>query len=254
MKKIIAVVNQSGGAGKTTLSQNIGYHLSRKNRVLLVDMDPQASLTAFMGLGEVEITIEQNIYGAITERSPIKVWEEPIHGMYFIPTNDKLASTEAEVSQDLTGDKRILLKTALEEIQDQFDYAILDCPPSLSLLSIMSLVAATHVVIPLETQYKCYKGTNHLFDTIAKLKKKGHKNLEIACIVPNKYEDRNLHDKEILEEVTRQLQGKVHITEPIPKSTAFAGASKEHVPLALYKKNHPGVKMLQAISNYLKKV
>ncbi|OKH47654.1 chromosome partitioning protein ParA [Calothrix sp. HK-06] len=251
MKKIIAVVNQSGGAGKTTLSQNIGYHLGLKNKVLLVDMDPQASLTAFMGLEKSKLEIEQNIYGAITERSPIKVWHEPIHGVYFIPTNQELSSAEIEVSKDVTADNRIRLKTALEEIDGQFDYAILDCPPSLSLLSIMSLVAATHVVIPLETQYKCYKGTDDLFGTIANVKKRGHKNLEIACIVPNKYEDRNLHDKEILEEVSRLVQGKIHVTEPIPKSTAFAGASKEHVPLALYKKAHPGVRMLQAISDYL---
>ncbi|BDA75881.1 Cobyrinic acid a,c-diamide synthase (plasmid) [Calothrix sp. PCC 7716] len=254
MKKIIAVVNQSGGAGKTTLSQNIGYHLGLKNRVLLVDMDPQASLTAFMGLDKLKLEVEQNIYGAITDRVPIKVWNEPIHGVYFIPTNQELSSAELEIMRDMAVDNRMRLKIALEEIADQFDYAIIDCPPSLSLLSIMSLVAATHVVIPLETQYKCYKGTDDLFGTIARVKKSGHKNLEIACIVPNKYEGKNLHDKEILEEVTNLVQGKIHVTEPIPKSTAFANASKEHVPLALYKKSHPGVKMLQAISDYLEKL
>lgn len=92
--KIIATFNQSGGAAKTTITHNLGYHLAKKHRVLLVDMDPQASLTAFMGLGEVKLQTEQTIYGAIAEETPLYVWEKPIYGMHLVPTNIQLAGTE----------------------------------------------------------------------------------------------------------------------------------------------------------------
>ncbi|KYC34519.1 chromosome partitioning protein ParA [Scytonema hofmannii PCC 7110] len=251
MTKIIATVNQSGGVGKTSLTHNLGYHLSQKHRVLLIDMDPQASLTAFMGLGGEKLTTEQNIYGAITERAPLHIWDNPIHGMYIIPTNKDLAGTEREIMQDMTVDNRMRLKLVLDDILDQFDYILIDCPPSLGLLSVMSLIAATHVIIPLQTQYKCYLGTSDLLGTIARIKKGGHQKLEIACIVPTMYDGRNLQDAGILEEVKKQVQGRIHITTPIPKSTAFPDATQAHVPLALYKKSHPAVKILQEIANYI---
>ncbi len=252
--KIIATVNQSGGVAKTTLTQNLGYHLSKKHRVLLIDMDPQASLTAFMGLGEEVLTHEQNIYGAITERAPLKIWENPIHGMKIVPTNNDLAGTEREVMQDMAVDNRLRLKMVLDDILDQFDYILIDCPPSLGLLSIMALMAATHVVIPLQTQYKCFLGTSKLLSTIARIKKGGHQKLEIACIVPTMYDGRNLQDTGILSEVKNQVQGRIHITSPIPKSTAFPDAAQAHMPLAVYKKNHPAVNIIQEITKHIIKL
>jgi chromosome partitioning protein len=252
--KIIATVNQSGGVAKTTLTHNLGYHLSQKHRVLLIDMDPQASLTAFMGLGEELLTHEQNIYGAITERAPLNIWQNSIHGMKIIPTNNNLAGTEQEIMQDMAIDNRLRLKMLLNDIVDQFDYILIDCPPSLGLLSIMALMAATHVVIPLQTQYKCFLGTNKLLNTIARIKKGGHQKLEIACIAPTMYDGRNLQDTGILEEVKKQVQGRIHITSPVPKSTAFPDAAQVHMPLALYKKNHPAVNIFQEITKHIIKL
>ncbi len=255
MKKIIAVVNQAGGAGKSTLTQNLGYHLALKNnRVLLIDMDPQASLTSFMGLNKNEVTVEKNIYGALTDKAPLTVWDEPIHGMRIVPTNKQLASTEIEVIQDTVVDNRMRLRLALDQVTEDFDYILIDCPPSLGLLSVMSLIAATHAVVPLQTQYKCYLGTDELLGTIARIKKAGHSELKIACIVPIMYDARNKQDKGILEEIKNQLEGKIHVTKPIPKSTYFADASQEHVPFALYKKGHPTGKLLQDIATYIEKI
>jgi chromosome partitioning protein len=254
MTKIIATVNQSGGVSKSTLTHNLGYHLAQKHRVLLVDMDPQASLTAFMGLAGEKITNEQNIYGAITERAPLHIWDKQICGMHIVPTNKELAGTEREIMQDMTVDNRTRLKLVLDNVLDQFDYIFIDCPPSLGLLSIMSLMAATHAIIPLQTQYKCYLGTSELLGTIARIKKGGHQKLEIACIVPTMYDGRNLQDVGILKEVKSQVQERIHITTPIPKSTAFPDASQAHLPLALYKKSHPAVKILQEIATYITKL
>ncbi len=249
--KIIATFNQSGGAAKTTVTHNIGYHLAQKHRVLLVDMDPQASLTAFMGLGEIKLKTEQTIYSAIAEETPLYVWEKPIHGMHLVPTNIQLAGTEQKIFHDLTIDNRQRLKFALSNVLDQYDYILIDCPPSLGILSIMSLVAASHVIIPVETQYKCYLGTNQLLETIARLKKGGHQKLQIACIIPTKYDNRNLQDTGILEEIKQQVEGRIHVTAPIPKSTAFPDATQAHLPLALYKKNHPAVSILEEITKYI---
>lgn len=252
--KVIAILNQSGGAGKSTLTQNLGYHLAIKHKVLLVDLDPQASLTAFMGLSKEKLTDEQNIYGVLTERTALHIWEKTIHGMYLIPTNIKLAGTEREILQDMTIDNRTRLKLVLDDVLEQFNYILIDCPPSLGILSIMSLVAATHVVIPLQTQYKCYLGTDQLLQTIARVKKGGHQKLEIACIVPMMYDSRNLQDAGILSEVKQQVEGRIHVAPPIPKSTVFPDAAQANVPLALYKKNHPAVPILEDIANYIIKL
>jgi chromosome partitioning protein len=249
--KIIASFNQSGGAAKTTITHNIGYHLAQKHRVLLVDMDPQASLTAFMGLGETKLEIDQTVYSAIAEDTPLYIWEKPIHGMHLVPTNIQLAGAEQKILLDLTVDNRQRLKTALSEVVDQYDYILIDCPPSLGILSIMSLVAASHIIIPVETQYKCYLGTNQLLETVARIKKGGHKKLQIACLIPTKYDNRNLQDTGILEEIKKQIGERIHITSPIPKSTAFPDSAQAHMPLALHKKNHPAVKILEEITNYI---
>ncbi|OUL28581.1 ParA family protein [Nostoc sp. 106C] len=249
--KIIASFNQSGGAAKTTITHNIGYHLAQKHRVLLVDMDPQASLTAFMGLGATKLETQQTIYSAIAEETPLYIWEEPIHGMHLVPTNIQLAGAEQKILHDLTIDNRQRLKTALSEVVDEYDYILIDCPPSLGILSIMSLVAASHIIIPVETQYKCYLGTNQLLETVARIKKGGHKKLQIACLIPTKYDHRNLQDIGILEEIKKQVGERIHVTSPIPKSTAFPDAAQSHLPLALYKKNHPAVNILEEITKYI---
>jgi chromosome partitioning protein len=252
--KIIAAFNQSGGAGKTTTVHNIGYHLAQKHRVLLIDMDPQASLTTFMGIEPKELKDEQTIYAAITERGPLYIWHEPIHNMYLVPSNNALTGAEIELGRDITTDARQKLKFALEPIVGEYDYILIDCPPSLGYLSIMSVMAATHILIPVQTEYKCYAATEQLLTTIARLKKGGHKDLQIAAFIPTQYDKRTLQQSGILEAIKKQIEGRAHITTPIPNSIDFPSASQAHLPLALWKKNHPAVSILEEIANYLIKL
>ena len=132
--------------GKTSLTMNLGYHLAKKkNRVLLIDMDPQASLTTFMGLEPENIT--QTIYEAVVGEEDLPVYPKPIHGMSFTPANINLSAAELELVAALMREMR--LKNALAPILDNYDYILIHCPTSLGILSVVSLVAATHILVPI---------------------------------------------------------------------------------------------------------
>jgi len=165
--RIITLFNQAGGVAKSTLTMNLGYHLSQKqHRILLVDMDPQASLTKFMGLIPKEL--EKTITSAIIEEMPLPI-EQNIHGMDLAPSNWVLSSTEMLLVNTPMRDFR--LKEALEPVLENYDFILIDCPPSLGLLSYISLVAATHVLVPIETHLKAFEGTDELLQTLNTVKK-----------------------------------------------------------------------------------
>ena len=244
VSKTIALFNQSGGVGKSTLTMNLGYHLARrKQRVLLVDMDPQASLTNFMGLEPADIsdTIYQSIL--LGDELPINV---DIHGMDLVPANIDLSGAELEL---VVADMRdIRLKDALEPTQNEYDFILIDCPPSLGILSYISLVASTHVLIPIQTQYKALKGTELLLNTVTRVRSRANKQLAIAGFVPTLHDTRTVQGEMTLQSIQNQLCkiGKVFST--IPRAVAFADASQEQVPLSIFNPKHPVVKVLERIA------
>lgn len=156
--RIIALFNQAGGVAKSTLTMNLGYHLAQlTHRVLLVDIDPQASLTKFMGLIPKEL--DSTVADAIIEELPLPI-HEGIHGMDLAPANRVLSGAEMQLVNAPLRDFR--LKEALEPLLSEYDFILIDCPPSLGLLSFVSLVAATHVLVPIETHLKAFEGTDEL--------------------------------------------------------------------------------------------
>lgn len=247
MNKVIALFNQSGGVSKTTLTMNLGYHLAqRQQRVLLVDMDPQASLTVFMGLEPSEL--EKTVYEAIVvgEQLPI---HKNIHNMNLAPANINLSGAELEL---VVADMRdVRLTEALKPIQKQYDFILIDCPPSLGILSYISLVASTHVLIPIQTQYKALKGTELLLNTISRVRSRANPQLQIAGIIPTMHDSRTVQGEMSLQSIQEQLSkiGKIYPT--IPRSVVFADASQEHVPLALYNSKHPAVSLIKQIAKHL---
>lgn len=245
--KIIAVFNQAGGVAKTTLTQNLGYQLSNLgHRVLLIDMDPQASLTIFMGL--VPRAIEKGVYDAIVEQQPLPIYPG-IHGVDLTPTNPTLSITEMQLVNAELRDFR--LKEALEPVLDNYDFILIDCPPSLGLLSYITLVAATHVLVPIETHFKAFEGTNELLKTVNRVKAKVNTKLQIAGFIPTKYDGRNSADIRVLEAINEQLKNVSQIFPPIPRYTAFVDASEERKPLALYAPKHPAVAILTQLAQKL---
>ncbi|WP_322111993.1 ParA family protein [Aerosakkonema funiforme] len=250
LSRVIALFNQSGGVGKTSLAMNIAYHIQeRKHRVLLVDMDPQGSLTTFMGLDPTEL--KQTIYESILQGKPLPIHSN-IHGIDLTPANISLSAAELELVVADMRDGR--LKEALEPVLEQYDFILIDCPPSLGLLSYISLVASTHVLVPIQTQYKAFCGTELLLSTVARVRSRPNRQLQIAGFIPTMYDGRNIQDARTLEAIQEQLQKVGVVYPPIPRSTAFADASEDHVPLALYNRKSPAVPILKKIATSLEKL
>lgn len=247
MTKILAIFNQAGGVAKTTLSQNLGYHLAqRQQRVLLIDMDPQASLTIFMGL--VPRELEETIYDAIVDEKPLVI-HDAIHGVELVPSNAILSTAEMRLVNAELRDFR--LKAAIEPFLTAYDFILLDCPPSLGLLSYLALVSSTHVLVPIETQFKSFEGTNELLKTVARVKNKVNRSLQIAGFVPTKYASRNSQDMRVLRGIQEQLASVGQIFPAIPRSTALADASEERLPLAVYDPKHPANAVFDQIAQSL---
>lgn len=246
--RIITLFNQSGGVAKTTLTHNLGYHLAaNQHRVLLVDMDPQASLTNFMGLEPEEL--EKTVYNAIIEEEPLFVYPEPIQGMAIAPTNINLSAAELLLPAATAREYR--LHEALAPIREHYDFILIDCPPSLGILSIISLTAATHILVPVQCQFKSFLGTDLLLNTVARVKKKLNKDLEIAGFIPTMLDNRTAQESRTLKAIEEQLSPMGTIYPPIPKSIAFADASERRLPLSVYDKKHPAVKILNKIAKKL---
>src|ERR671933_945526 len=194
MSRVIALFNQAGGVGKSTLTMNLGYHLTLlEQRVLLVDMDPQASLTVFMGLEPSEL--DKTIYEAILIGEPMP-HHQSLHNMDLAAANINLSGAELEL---VVADMRdVRLKEALKPLRRHYDFILVDCPPSLGILSYISLVAATHVLIPIQTQYKALKGTDLLFRTIKRVRARPNRQLKIAGYLPTMFAKANSQDQRIL--------------------------------------------------------
>ena len=238
--RIIALFNQAGGVAKTTLTHNLGYHLAqRQHRVLLIDIDPQASLTKFMGLNPAEL--DKTVADAIIDEQPLPIHKN-IDGMDLSPSNRILSTAEMQLVSAEMRDLR--LKDALEPVLDTYDFILFDCPPSLGLLSYISLVAATHVLVPVETHVKAFEGTNELLQTVTRVKNRANRKLEIAGFVPTRYDRRNSADIRTLGAMQSQLESFGKIFPPIPRATAFVDASEERKPLALYDSKHSVIPLL----------
>lgn len=226
---------------------NLGYSLAQQgHRVLLIDMDPQSSLTVFMGLQPYEL--ENTVAQSILERELLPILAG-IHQMDLVPSNLTLSAADVRLATAIAKETR--LKKALVPVEQNYDFILIDCPPTLGVLSILSLVASTHIPIPMQTQYKSFVGLDLLLGTINELQQEGvAPDLKIAGVIPNLH-DRTAQSKEILEAVTEQFSGVAPVFPPIPRAIAFADASMQHLPLGLYDPKHAALTVLNTISQSL---
>ena len=206
---ITAVVNQKGGVGKTTTTFNLGVGLNRLGkRVLLVDLDPQAALTVSAGISLPHITV--SIYQALLDDSvdPASVIRGTTSGVDVLPATLDLAAAEVElVNMTL---RELVLKDVLSKVQHRYDHILIDCPPSLGLLTINALAAAHQVIIPLQCEFLATRGLNLLLRTLSKIQGRLNRDLKVAGILPTMFDGRTTNANEILTELRTSFPGQVY--------------------------------------------
>jgi len=249
MKKVLAIANQKGGVGKTTTAVNLAASIANAGRrVLLVDMDPQANATS--GLGFPRGTVQEGIYEAIANDRPIRelVQLTEIPTLWLVPSTRDLSGAEVELVTVERRERRLV--DALQPIRDQFDYVIIDCPPSLGLLTLNALVAATAVVIPMQCEYYALEGLSQLTETIHQVKAVFNPPLEIEGILLTMVDPRMNLTQQVADEVRAHFEGKVYRTT-IPRNVRLSEAPSHGKPILLYDSRSTGSMSYQALAEEL---
>ena len=207
MGKVISVANQKGGVGKTTTTVNLGTILAKKGKkVLLIDADPQGNATS--GLG-VEKEVEYSTYDLLVNDTQIQdaIQDTVIKNLKVCPSNISLAGAEVELVSMMSREQR--LKEKLEEVKETFDYILIDCPPSLGLITLNSFTASDSVLIPVQCEYYALEGLGQLINTINLVKKHLNKEIQIEGALLTMYDIRTNLSNQVVKEVKKYFENKV---------------------------------------------
>src|SRR5918996_1873234 len=247
MARIVAVANQKGGVAKTTTTLSLAAALcERGRRVLAVDIDPQGALTYCMGVDPDEL--DETVNDVLVRRLPaekVLVTRE----VDLVPSNIDLAGAEA-ILLAKTG-REFALQRALREIEEHYEYILIDCPPSLGILTINGLTAAQEVLIPLQCEALSHRGVGQLLETLGDIRHFTNPHLEIVGLLPTLYDGRSRHAREVLEDVRSRYSVPV-LEPPIRKSIRFAEASQAGRSILSYAPSHPGSEGYRQIAAPLK--
>jgi chromosome partitioning protein len=238
MGKVISVSNQKGGVGKTTTAVNVAAFIAeRGKRVLIIDIDPQANAGYGVGVnaGEKDPSIYEVLIGAIPIRDAII--KTPVHDLYLIPSNIHLAGAQVDLL-DMEG-KEFILRTAMQDIRNEFDYVFIDCPPSLGILTLNSLAAADSVIIPLQCEYYALEGLNQLLQIIAMVQENLNRGLSIEGVVMTMYDSRTNLSQQVVSDVREYFAEKVFKTI-IPRNVRLSEAPSFGKPIGLYDRTSIG--------------
>ena len=239
MGKVISVANQKGGVGKTTTTVNLSTMLAKKGkRVLLIDTDPQGNATSGLGITkELELSVYDVLVGDTEMIETLQ--ESNIKNLTICPSNISLAGAEVELVSMMSREQR--LKTKLDEIKDNYDYILIDCPPSLGLVTLNAFTASDSVLIPVQCEYFALEGLGQLLNTVNLVKKHLNKNLEIEGALLTMYDARTNLSNQVVKEVKKYFENKVYKTV-IPRNVRLSEAPSYGMPISLYDPKSKGAK------------
>ena len=253
MGKIISFSNQKGGVGKTTTCVNMAAYLSKAGKkVLLIDLDPQGNATT--GLGFSKSTLKKSVYNVLIEEEDVKdnVLPTELDGLYILPANIDLAGSEVELVYKKSREK--VLKMALDKMKKDYDFLLIDCPPSLGLLTINALAAADSVIIPIQSEYYALEGLSQLMNSVALVRQHLNKELRVEGVVLTMYDGRSLISKQIAAEIKKYFTKKLDEIV-IPRNIRLAEAPSHGKPILLHDSKCMGARAYAALTEeFLKKV
>lgn len=246
MGKIIAFANQKGGVGKTTTCVNLAAYLAKMGlKILIVDMDPQGNATT--GLGIIKSSLDYSVYNVMTEEVDAKgaTIETLVENLYIIPSDIDLAGAEVELVY--TKEREKVLKKALSLVKQDYDYILIDCPPSLGLLTINSLTTADGAIIPIQSEYYALEGLSQLMNSIKLVKRHLNPSLQIEGVLLTMNDSRATMSKQIAEEIKKFFGNKLYNTV-IPRNVKLAEAPSHGVPIMMHDTRCNGAKAYKAFS------
>lgn len=246
MATVISVTNQKGGVGKTTTAINLAYYLAKSGKkTLLIDFDPQGNATSGLGIDKNNLvyTSSEVVNGQATLDAVIMPTD--FKNLYIVPTLPTLANTEAELAQAERRFSR--LKTAISTTDYNFDYIIIDNPPSLSLLTINGLIASNYILLPVQTEFYALEGLGQLLETVRLIRKGMNPSLDIIGVLPTMVDSRTVLSGQVYDEIKKHFPEKIFSTV-IPRNIRVAEAPSHGVPLGVYDKFSKGARAYKSLA------
>ena len=250
MGKIISIANQKGGVGKTTTSINLSTILAKKGKkVLMIDADPQGNASSGVGIDK---EVEESVYDILINDTEIEkvVKKTEIKNLWVCPSNINLAGAEVELVSMMSREYR--MKEKLDLIKDQYDYIIIDCPPSLGLITLNAFTASNSVLIPVQCEYYALEGLGQLINTINLVKKHLNKTIEIEGALLTMYDARTNLSNQVVQEVKKYFNDKVY-KNVIPRNVKLSEAPSYGMPISIYDPRSKGAKSYEKfVKEFLK--